>query len=128
MVVFSFQTLDITSIIRWPYKYETSFGYRYYPLFDLDDMFLINVEKRHYNDVFYHLKSFFNTWLSWTIIRVKWYYEFFFSMSIKRLLLIDNWKKCCIFRSLLTDVNYRWDTNARYTDRSDKLLIGSMSS
>ena len=74
------------------------------------------------------LKIFFNTWLSWTIIIVKWYCEFFFSVSIKWLLLIDNWKKYCIFRSLRTDVNYRWDTNARYTDRSDQLLIGSMSS
>ena len=29
---------------KQPYGCETSFAYRYYPLFDLDDMFLINVE------------------------------------------------------------------------------------
>ena len=49
MVVFLFQTLDISDSIKkqsnkQPYGYETSFGYRYYPLFDFYDIFLINVE------------------------------------------------------------------------------------
>ena len=61
MVVFLFIESDKKNSNNQPYRYETSFGYRYYPLFDLDDMFLINVEKRQNNDVFYHLESFFNT-------------------------------------------------------------------
>ena len=63
MVVFFLKPIesDKKNSNNQPYRYETSLGYRYYPLFDLDDMFLINVEKRQNNDVFYHLESFFNT-------------------------------------------------------------------
>ena len=49
MVVFSFQTLDISNLTKKtekgePYKYERSFGYKYYPLFDLYNIFSIIVE------------------------------------------------------------------------------------